>query len=102
MAAYVNVARAADLPPGQAMAVTVADKCLALFCVDGAVFAIDDTCTHQGGPLSEGEVKDGIVTCPWHGAQFNVKDGQVLKSPAPKSVSSYPVRITNDAIEVEV
>ena len=102
MAAYVNVARAADLPPGQAMAVTVADKCLALFCVDGTVFAIDDTCTHQGGPLSEGELKDGIVTCPWHGAQFNVKDGQVLASPAPESVSSYPVRITNGAIEVEV
>ena len=46
--------------------------------------------------------KDGIVTCPWHGAQFNVKDGQVLRPPAPKSVSSYPVRITDGAIEVEV
>ena len=102
MAAYVKVAHAADLPPGQAMAVTVADKRIALYSVDGTVFAIDDTCTHRGGPLSEGELKDGIVTCPWHGAQFNVKDGQVLKSPAPKSVSSYPVRITNGAIEVEV
>jgi len=102
MAAYVKVADAADLPPGQAMAVTVADKCIALFSVDGTVFAIDDTCTHRGGPLSEGALKDGIVTCPWHGAQYNVKDGQVLKSPAPKGVSSYPVRITNGAIEVEV
>jgi len=102
MAAYVKVAHAADLPPGQAMTVTVADKLIALFSVDGTVFAIDDTCTHRGGPLSEGELKDGIVTCPWHGAQFNVKDGQVLKSPAPKSVSSYPARITNGAIEVEV
>jgi nitrite reductase/ring-hydroxylating ferredoxin subunit len=68
MAAYVKVADAADLPPGRAMAVTVADKRIALFAVDGILFAIDDTCTHRGGPLSEGELKDGIVTCPWHGA----------------------------------
>ena len=102
MAAYVRVADAADLPPGQAMSVTVADKRIALFSVGGTVFALDDTCTHRGGPLSEGAVQDGIVTCPWHGAQFNVKDGQVLQPPAPTSVSSYPVRITNGAIEVEV
>ena len=73
MAVYVKVADAVDLPPGQAIAVTVGDKRLALFSVDGTVVAIDDTCTHRGGPLSEGELKDGIVTCPWHGAQFNVK-----------------------------
>ena len=102
MAVYVKVADAVDLPPGHAVAVTVGDKRLALFSVDGTVVAIDDTCTHRGGPLSEGELKDGIVTCPWHGAQFNVKDGQVLRPPAPKSVSSYPVRITDGAIEVEV
>jgi nitrite reductase/ring-hydroxylating ferredoxin subunit len=78
MAVYVKVANAVDLPPGHAIAVTVGDKRLALFSVDGTVVAIDDTCTHRGGPLSEGELKDGIVTCPWHGAQFNVKDGQVL------------------------
>ena len=65
MAAYMKVAHAADLPPGQAMAVTVGDKRIALFSVDGAVVAIDDTCTHRGGPLSEGELQDGIVTCPW-------------------------------------
>jgi len=63
MAAYVKVAYAADLPPGQAIAVTVGDKRLALFSVDGTVVAIDDTCTHRGGPLSEGALKDGIVTC---------------------------------------
>ena len=100
MAVYVKVADEVDLPPGHAIAVTVGDKRLALFSVDGTVVAIDATCTHRGGPLSEGELKDGIVTCPWHGAQFNVKDGQVLRPPAPKSVSSYPVRITDGAIEV--
>src|SRR4029453_14177417 len=102
MAVYVKVADAVDLPPGQAIAVTGGDKRLALFSVDGTVVAIDDTCTHRGGPLSEGELKDGIVTCPWHGAQFNVKDGQVLRPPAPKRVSSSPGGITDGAIQGEV
>ena len=102
MADYVKVAQAADLPSGQAMAVTVGEKRIALFSIDGAIVAIADTCTHRGGPLSEGALKDGVVTCPWHGAQFNVKDGQVLRPPAAKGVSCYPVRITNGAIEVEV
>ncbi len=82
MAAYMKVAHAADLPPGQAMAVMVADKRIALFSVDGTVFAIDDTCTHRGGPLSKGEfIKDGIVTCPWHGAQ--------LRSESRSAISHY-------------
>ena len=90
MAVYVKVADAVDLPPGQAIAVTVGDKRLALFSVDGTVVAIDDTCTHRGGPLSEGELKDGIVTCPWHGAQFNVKDGQVLRPRHPRVYRPIP------------
>ena len=102
MAAYVTVALTADLPVGGSIAVTVGDRRIALFSVGGTVFAIDDTCTHRGGPLSEGDLQDGIVTCPWHGAQFSVKDGQVLRPPAPRSVSSYPVRIANGAIEVEL
>ena len=91
-----------ETPLERMRGVRVAGKKLALFNLEGSFYAIDDTCTHRGGPLSEGEVSGEEVTCPWHGAQFNVKDGQVLRPPAPKSVSSYPVRITDGAIEVEV
>jgi len=102
MAVYVKVAQAADLPPGQAMAVTVADKRIALFSVDGTVFAIDDTCTHRGGPLSEGYLTGNQVICPWHGSRFNIKTGAVLTPPAQGGVKSFPVRVTGNDVEVEV
>ena len=88
MAAYVAVASAADLPPGQAMLVTAGDRQVALFNVGGTYCAIDDTCTHRGGPLSEGTLEGDVVTCPWHGARFCVADGQVQGPPAQQSVTS--------------
>ncbi len=102
MAAYVNVSSAADLQPGQAKMVIAGDKRIALFNVDGNLFAIDDTCTHRGGPLSEGACVNRVVTCPWHGAQFSVENGEALSPPAPRSVSTYPVRVTGGFVEVEV
>src|SRR2546428_3328347 len=73
-----RVADASELAPGQAKCVEVAGKKIALFNLDGSFYAIDDTCTHRGGPLSEGEVSGEEVTCPWHGAVYNIKTGEVL------------------------
>ena len=67
MAAYVKVANADDLQPGQAKLVTAGDQQVALFNVGGTCYAIADTCTHRGGPLSEGTLEGDVVTCPWHG-----------------------------------
>ncbi len=72
MAQFIRVASTADLAPGEAKCVEVAGKKLALFNLEGNFYAIDDTCTHRGGPLSEGEVSGEEVTCPWHGAIYNV------------------------------
>ncbi len=93
MAVYVKVADAVDLPPGQAIAVTVGDKRLALFSVDGTVVAIDDTCTHAEASLSEGCLEDGAVECPLHGAQFDLRTGAVLSLPAVVPVHTYEVRV---------
>ena len=101
MAAYVTVANADDLQPGQAKVVTAGDQRVALFNVGGTYYAIADTCTHRGGPLSEGTLEDDVVTCPWHGARFCVRDGQVQESPAHENVTSYPVRVTDGSIEIE-
>ena len=101
MAAFVKVANADDLQPGQAMVVMAGDQQVALFNVGGTCYAIDDTCTHRGGPLSEGTLEDDVVTCPWHSARFCVRDGQVQGPPAQASVTSYPVRVTNGSIEIE-
>ena len=101
MAAYVTVASADDLQPGQAKVVTAGDQRVALFNVGGTYYAIADTCTHRGGPLSEGTLEDDVVTCPWHGAHFCVRDGQVQEPPAHENVTSYPVRVTDGSIEIE-
>ena len=100
MAAYVKVANADDLQPGQAKLASAGDQRLALFNVGGTRYAIADTCTHRGGPLSDGALEDD-VTCPWHGARFCVRDGHVQGPPAHESVTSYPVRVTDGSIEIE-
>ena len=64
--------------------------------------ALSDTCTHRGGPLSEGTVEGAEVTCPWHGARFDIKTGAVMGPPAGREVRSYPVRVTGADIEIEV
>ncbi len=102
MADYVKVASADELQPGGAKLVEVGDQRVALFNVEGTCYAIDDTCTHVGGPLSEGALKNDVVTCPWHGARFCVRDGQVQGPPAQVNVKSYPVRVTDGSIEIEV
>ena len=102
MPGYVKVASTGEVTPGQAKMVEVEGKKIALFNVDGSIYAIDDTCTHRGGPLSQGVVEGKQVTCPWHGATFDVTTGDVLDPPAPNGVARYNVRLEGSNIEVEV
>ena len=102
MAEFVKVAKTSDIAPGKAKAVDIGAKRIAIFNIDGTYYAIDDTCTHRGGPLSEGLVAGNEVTCPWHGAVFDVTTGSVLGSPAPKDVARYQVRVNGDDIELEL
>ena len=102
MAGFVKVATTDEVAPGQAKKVQVGGKTVALFNVGGSYHAIDDTCTHRGGPLSEGHVEGDVVTCPWHGAKFKVASGEVLGPPARTGVASYHIRVSGSDIEVEV
>lgn len=102
MAQFVKVATTGELAPGQAKKVDVDGKVIALFNLEGSYHAIDDTCPHRGGPLSQGPVKGEVVTCPWHGSQFDVRSGDVLTPPARIGVSSYRVRVSGSDVEVEV
>ena len=102
MAEYVKVAKTGRIAPGEAQAVEVGARRIALFNIEGTYHAIDDTCSHRGGPLSEGMVVGTEVTCPWHGAVFDVRTGGVLGAPAPQDVTRYAVRIEGEDIEIEV
>jgi nitrite reductase/ring-hydroxylating ferredoxin subunit len=91
----------ADQP---AKCIEVDGEKIALFKVGRAFYALSDTCTHRGGPLSEGEVEgaEAEVTCPWHGAKFDLRTGAVVGPPAKTGVKSYPVKVMGSNIEIEL
>jgi len=102
MAQFVKVAGTDEIAAGSIKQIEVNGKSLALFNLDGNYYAIGNECTHRGGPLAEGYVVGESVTCPWHGAQFNVKTGAVEGSPAAQPVAKYNVRVQGNDVEVEV
>jgi nitrite reductase/ring-hydroxylating ferredoxin subunit len=102
MATLVKIAETKDLTPGQAAAFDVEGQKIALFNVEGTFYAIGDTCTHRGGPLSEGAVNGTTVTCPWHGAEFDLKTGAVMRPPAGQGVPSYRVVIEAGEVKIEL
>ncbi len=97
-AGHVRVMRKTELAPGKTRVVEINGDRIAIFNVDGKFYAIDDTCTHAGGPLSEGEVDGTTVTCPWHGASFDLCCGEALSPPAEEEVKSYEVTIEGDEV----
>jgi nitrite reductase/ring-hydroxylating ferredoxin subunit len=99
---FVKIASVGEVMPGTAKQITVQGRTLGLFNVNGSFFAIDDTCTHRGAPLSEGECEGNEVTCPWHGARFSLETGLHLSPPAPRGVTSYKVQVVGDEVQVEL
>lgn len=102
MSRFVEVAKKSEIAERSAKCVEVQGKRIALFNLGGEFYAIDDKCTHRGGPLSQGTLEGEEVECPLHGAHFNIKSGEVTAPPAPKAVNKYTVRVTGDVIEIEV
>jgi 3-phenylpropionate/trans-cinnamate dioxygenase ferredoxin subunit len=100
MSEFVKVARRSELPPGGKLLAEVDGRAIALFNVDGTVYAIDDVCTHDGGPLAEGEFRDHEVQCPRHGARFDVRTGKALCFPAFEPVATHRVEIRGDDVYV--
>jgi len=99
MADFVKVAETTEIPPGTGKTVTVNGNTIALFNVDGTFYAIDNTCIHRGGPLGEGELSGKIVTCPWHGWQYDVTTGISTFNPMAK-VACYQVKVEGNEIKV--
>ena len=102
MAEFVKVASTNEIAPGQARLVNVRGKEFALFNIEGNFFALENACTHEEGPLAEGDIEGHEVTCPWHGARFDIRTGGVLCAPAYDDVARYNVRVTGTDIEVEI
>ncbi len=97
-----HVGSASDVPEGRVRVVECAGgRSLALANVDGELFAIDNVCTHDAGPLGEGELFQGRVICPRHGAAFDPKSGKVLTLPAVRDVAAFEVTLEGDDVYIE-
>jgi nitrite reductase/ring-hydroxylating ferredoxin subunit len=101
MTDFVEVATLDQLAPGQGMTVTVRGVLVALFNVEGTVYAIDDSCRHEGVSLGSGELRGHIVRCRAHGWRYDVTTGHTTHDPAER-VTRYPVQVVEGAILVDV
>ncbi len=101
MAEFITVASLSELPPGTARVIEVKDKTIALYNVAGAMYATDNTCLHQGGPLGEGQLIGEVIVCPWHQWEYNVHTGELLGDSSVR-LTTYPVQIVGNDIKVAV
>ena len=97
MGEFVKVTAKSEVPANEGRVVEVKGKQIALFNVNGKICAIDNTCVHRGGPLGEGSLEGNIVTCPWHGWQYDVASGACLTNPAASQIK-YDVKVEGNDI----
>lgn len=100
-ARWITVARVSELPVGERRVVRLDDQPIAVFHLEDGWYAIDDVCTHDGGPVAEGRLEGCIIECPRHGATFDVRTGAALTFPAVSPVATYAVRVVGDEVQVE-
>ncbi len=102
MSTSYKVATRQQIAPGEVLRVHAGDELVALYNVDGTFYATDDTCSHAQASLSDGWLEDYEITCPLHGAIFDVRTGQPQTLPATKPVCTYSVHVEGDDIYVEI
>ena len=102
MSDFVRVASASAVPDPGRILVEVDDRLVVLVHVSGEFFAIDDVCTHDGGPLGEGKLEDHTIACPRHGAKFDVRNGRALTMPATKPTVAHEVKVMGDDVLVKL
>jgi nitrite reductase (NADH) small subunit len=98
---FVRAGKTSDVPAGTIREFDLEGKAVALANVDGQFYAINNVCLHRGGPLADGPLEGSVVTCPWHGWQYDVRTGKVGQNPT-VGVESYPVEVRGEEIFVNV
>ncbi len=98
---FVPVASVSELPNGERLFIEIDGEAIVIFNIAGGYFAIGDVCSHDDGPLGDGEIENRHeVSCPRHGAHFDIRTGKALSLPAVTDIPAYPVRVRGDDIEI--
>jgi len=102
MSEWIDVASEAEIGSGQRRVIETEIGPVAVFNLDGELYAIADVCTHDGGELASGKCEGDQIICPRHGARFCIRDGRALTAPAFENIETFPVRIKNGLIQVDI
>jgi 3-phenylpropionate/trans-cinnamate dioxygenase ferredoxin subunit len=97
---YLEIAPASELPNGERLFVEIEGKAIVVFNIAGQFFAIGDVCTHDNGPLGDGDLEGFNIVCPRHGGEFDVRTGKVQQMPAVVDIPAYPVRVAGGMIQI--
>jgi 3-phenylpropionate/trans-cinnamate dioxygenase ferredoxin component len=99
---FLEIAPADQLPDGERMFIDVEGKSIVIFNLAGTLFAIGDVCSHDNGPVGDGEIEENEIICPRHGGRFDVRTGKATSLPAVADIPSYPVRVVDGMIEIGI
>jgi 3-phenylpropionate/trans-cinnamate dioxygenase ferredoxin subunit len=97
---FLDIGPAAELPPGERLFVEIEGRSIVIFNIAGTYFSIADVCSHDDGPVGEGDLSGFAITCPRHGAEFDVRTGKVLQMPAVVDIPAYPVRVSDGVLQI--
>jgi 3-phenylpropionate/trans-cinnamate dioxygenase ferredoxin component len=97
---YIEIAPADQLPEGERIFLEVGGKSIVIFNLAGKLFAIGDVCTHDNGPVGDGEIEETEIICPRHGGRFDIRTGKATSLPPVVDIPSYPVRVVEGMMEV--
>ncbi len=97
---FIEIGSTSDVVPGERLFVDIDEFHLVVFNIAGELYAISDVCSHDNGPVGEGELEDYEVICPRHGAHFDVRRGKVRSLPAIVDIPAYPVKVVDGKIKV--
>jgi 3-phenylpropionate/trans-cinnamate dioxygenase ferredoxin subunit len=101
-AEFLEIAPVSELPGGERLFLEVEGKSIVIFNLAGQYFAIADICTHDDGPLGDGDIEGYNIVCPRHGGEFDIRTGQAVQMPAVVDIPAYPVRVVDGIIQVGI
>lgn len=99
---FAEIAPASELPNGERLYLEIEGRAIVIFNIAGQLFAIGDICTHDDGPLGDGDLEGFNIVCPRHGAEFDIRTGKVMQMPAVVDIPAYPIKVVDGMIQVGI